>query len=181
MLNVQHNIGNVIKDFQKLRESVVRAERSANKKIAQQVVTKLSQNARTTYNVKSSELKDGMKIKYDESNHVSSRIIFSARKIPLVNFGARSSRSGVTVMVHKGNRKIIKSSFIPLLKSGRQNIFVRSHNGSLRVGRLPIKQLYGPAPSQMLFNRNAQEVAITLIQTKWDKIFQHELEFYGKR
>lgn len=167
--------------MQRLKESVRKAERSANKKISQQVVTKLSSVARAKYNIKASDLKDGVKVKYSEGDQVASRVIFSMQKIPLLRFSARITRKGVSVMVIKGSRKVVVSAFVPSLRNGHENIFVRTRYGNVRVGRLPIMQLYGPSPAQLMFNTSAREIALGLIQNKWNKIFQHELEFYNKK
>jgi hypothetical protein len=181
MFNIKHNISDVLKDFKQLKQNVVKAQKSANKKIAQQVVTQLTSTTRDRYNIKSKDLKEGTKVKSDDGNQVTSRITFSMRRTPLIQFGARKGSKGASVVVLKGGRKLIGGSFIPSLNGGHQNIFVRARYGSTRVARLPIKQLYGPSPAQMLFNKAAENIALKLINDKWNKIYQHELEYYSKK
>jgi len=80
------------------------------------------------------------------------------KRIPLIHFGARQTKKGVSYRIEKqGPRKSIKSAFI-------QTMPVSGHIGAFkRTGpkRLPIVQLLGPSPASV-FER-AGEIARQVI------------------
>ena len=178
MFTISTNIDKVINDMKRLQQNTMKAERSANKKIAQQTRTQMIKNARERYNVKASDLRNAVDIKSGK-DQPTSRIQISTKRIPLINFGAKETKPGVSIMVIKGNRKVIKSSFVPVLKSSHVNVFIRKYKSGKRVGRLPIKQLYGPSPAKMMFNKKAILDAMYFISNKWEQIFKHELDYYN--
>ncbi len=161
-----------------MQQSVVKAELSANKKVAKQVVTEIVKNARERYSIKASDLKDSIDVKHGTGKKVTARIVISNRRIPLIKFNAKPTATGVSVMVLRSRRKIIKGSFIPVLKSGHVNVFVRKRVGSIRVHRLPIKQLYGLSAAKMLVNERTMQIAANKVFEKFDEIYAHELEYY---
>ncbi len=179
MISIRHNINDAIKEFKRLQQNTIKAEISANKKIAQQVRTQIVKNARDRYNIKASDAKDGIEVKYGSGDSPTSRIEFSTKPIPLFHFGARQTKPGASVMIIKGRRAVIKRSFIPTLSSTYENVFVRQTVGGKLVPRLPIRKLYGPSPAKMMFNRNAQLSALAFITAKWNNIYTHELEYYN--
>lgn len=178
MLNLRHNINDVVNQFKTIQQSVAKAELSANKKIARQVVTEIVKSAREKYSIKASSLKSATEIKHGTGNSVTSRIIISNKRMPLLQFNPRKNQAGVSVMVLKGNRKVVNSSFIALMSSGHSNIFIRKMNGGRRVPRLPIRQLYGPSAARMLLSEQNLVIVHEKILGKFDKIYAHELEYY---
>lgn len=180
-MNIEHNIKQVIKEFDRLKQNTIKAEVSANKKIAQQTRTQVIREARSRYNFKASDMKDAVVVRHGNSNSPTSQLKFSTKRTPLFNFGAKQTKPGVSVMVKKGRRVVINGSFIPELKSSFKGVFVRKRIGGKRVPRLPIKKLFGLSPAQMMFNRNAQITAMKFIKDKWDTIFTHELEYYHRK
>ncbi|MCX6168318.1 MAG: phage tail protein [Ignavibacteriales bacterium] len=179
MISIQHNINDAIKEFKRLQQNTIKAEVSANKKIAQQARTEIVKNARARYNIKASDAKDGVEVKHGSSNNPTSRIEFSTKPIPLFQFGARQTKPGASVMIIKGRRAVIRRSFIPTLSSTYENVFVRQSIGGKLVPRLPIRKLYGPSPAKMMFNHNAMTSALAFITSKWENIYLHELEYYN--
>lgn len=178
MISIKHNINEVVKEFKNIQQSVVKAERSANKKVARQVVTEIVKGARERYSIKASDLKDAIDIKNGTGKNVSAKIVISNSRIPLAKFSAKPSATGVGVMVLRGRRKVIKGSFIPVLKSGHLNVFVRPRVGSKRVPRLPIKQLYGLSAAKMLINERSMQIATNKVFQKFNELYTHELEYY---
>lgn len=75
---------------------------------------------------------------------VSVVVVASGKAVPLFLYPHRQARKGVSVAVNKGQRKLIPSAFVAL---------VRGHRGVFRrVGapRLPIKELYGSSVADAL-------------------------------
>lgn len=66
------------------------------------------------------------------------------KRIPLIHFGARQLKKGVTYRIEKtGPRKRIKSAFVQTMPvSGHKGVF-RRYRATTR--RLPIIELYGPS------------------------------------
>lgn len=65
------------------------------------------------------------------------------RRIPLIHFGARQIRTGVSYKIEKaGPRKRIQSAFVQTMPSGHKGVFKR-HRPTTK--RLPIVQRYGPS------------------------------------
>jgi hypothetical protein len=71
---------------------------------------------------------------------------------PLINYGAKQTKKGVTVRVKNG-RTTLRHAFIATMPNGHKGVFERVGSGHKRVtkkGRsymsgLPIKELYGPS------------------------------------
>jgi len=75
--------------------------------------------------------------------------------LPLSEFSARQRKDGVSAAPW-GTRRVFKQAFIATSLSG--HVFVRETHGGLRVGRLPIRELFGPAiPRELL--KDAVKVA----------------------
>jgi hypothetical protein len=65
------------------------------------------------------------------------------RRIPLIKFGARQTKKGVSYVVEKGGpRKLIETAFIETMPSGHRGVFRRYRP---TTPRLPIIELFGPS------------------------------------
>lgn len=62
---------------------------------------------------------------------------FSGAKVPVFDYPVRQGRTGVSVTINKGARKIIKHAFIATMPTGHQGVFQR-----IGRARLHIKELY---------------------------------------
>ena len=67
----------------------------------------------------------------------------SRRRIPLISFGARQTKKGVTYK-KEGERILIRHAFKATMKSGHTGIFKRKFSS-----RLPISELRGPSLGQV--------------------------------
>jgi len=103
-------------------------------------------------------------------------------RIPLILFGARQTKKGVSYRIDKtGSRKSIKSAFIqtmPITGATQQHehrgVFVRKDKakysegldikGRLRKGRLPIRELFGPSIG-IVFEQASGIAAETIAET----------------
>lgn len=108
--------------------------------------------------------------------------------IPLIQYQARQTRSGVTVSVLKG-RKLVKGSFIATMPSGHKGVFRRVGRTHKRVRRgdkvvrhgLPIKEIYGPAVPDAFINEKVQAAVQAAIRNRFPVVFRQELRFEGLR
>lgn len=93
----------------------------------------------------------------------------SAKRIPLIQFKARQTRSGVNAKFPGGAGKY-KSAFIVSTKTGHTGVFKRDGDS-----RLPITQLHGPSIYHA-FQKHAT-VAQARALENLDKNFQHEFDY----
>jgi len=77
----------------------------------------------------------------------------TGRRIPLMDFGARQVKRGVTYRISRsGGRKRIANAFVKTMPSGHEGVFKR-----LGQPRLPIRELMGPSVPAVV--RNVQSFA----------------------
>ena len=88
----------------------------------------------------------------------------SRRRIPLISFGARQTKKGVTYK-KEGERVLIRHAFKATMKSGHTGIFKRKFSS-----RLPISELRGPSLGQVFVG--APEAA--------DAIYRESMQRLGK-
>ncbi len=89
--------------------------------------TRIIERIRDEYNVASGVLRDTRNIRIvPAQNSLTAKVTATGRRLPLVNFGARQTARGVTVLVKKsGGRKLIEHAFIAQMRSGHRGIYVR--------------------------------------------------------
>jgi len=80
-----------------------------------------------------------------------SSIKISRRRIPLIRFGAKQTKKGVTYK-KAGERVLIRHAFVTTMASGHTGVFKRKFSS-----RLPISELRGPSLGQVYVN--AQDAA----------------------
>lgn len=85
-------------------------------------------------------------------------LAISGRRIPLMHFGARQTKKGVTYMINKKTgRKLLPGAFIAEMPSGHKGVFKRKGKA-----RLPIAEEYGPDLGEVF--EGAAAVAGTIMQ-----------------
>ena len=180
-LTVKTNIAKAQGDLKKFQQAMEKAEVSANKKIAKQSVTEISKQTRADINIKAKHLKKAVSVsRYGQRR--AARISISGRGMSLGYYGAVQGEKGVSVKVIKARgKKLIRHSFIQVLKSGHAGVFIRKVIGGKRVGRDPIKYLYGPSAKQLLSSDKAKQIIRKFIHNKFKKVYEHEVEFYTKK
>lgn len=159
---------------ERLRRAIARALA----KTVSQGKTAATKAIREEYNIKQRDLASKIRTEIDPSR-LQAAITVSGRNIPLLQFGARQTKKGVTLQIKKGSRKVLRSSFISTMRSGHQGVFSRTTRK-----RLPIKELYSLGAAQMFGSRKVMEAVKDRIREQWDKNIQHELTQgwrYGKQ
>ena len=136
------------------------------------------------YNIKIGAIKKQLVIRKASSGELQAYLKAQGKPIPLINYGARQTASGVSVNV-KGSRKMIKGAFIATMPTGHKGVYVRVGAGHKRVMKngkvvwtgLPIKQLFGPGIPKAFGNETVQRALAEMIQAKFPEVFAHELSF----
>lgn len=102
----------------------------------------------------------------------------SGRALPLVRFGARKTKKGVSAKAW-GERKVYKGAFIAHMPSrtkarkGHKGVFVRKGGG-----RLPIKELWGPSIPKIFVEDKILRGMRTHAGKLWPKNFARQVRFY---
>jgi hypothetical protein len=158
-------------------------------KTAQQARTAASQEVRGAgYNIKASAIKKSFAIKRATTGNLVVVLKATGRPIALINYGARSAKSGVSVQV-KAGRTILRHAFIATMPNGHRGVFERvgkqhkvvERNGKKMRTGLPIKELYGPSIPQSLANDAVEKAIMTKIRVKFPQILRHELAFVASK
>lgn len=124
-------------------------------------------------------------------------ITLSARRIPLIEFGARElkKQGGVSYRIEKeGKRKRIPRAFIATMPTGHKGVFMRKpigvkkgsaivrRRGAPLVPRLPIGELRGPSIKDVFRNAPAIIAAVTQkAATGLQKEVSRQIELQLKR
>jgi len=117
--------------------------------------------------------------------NLMARINISGRRIPLMRWGARQLKRGVSYAIRKGQRKRLEGAFIQQMTSGHRGVFMRSgefqrskiaaRKTSKRLGRrkgkgfmvrprLPIAERYGPSVPEAA--KNIRELSQRVLDEK---------------
>lgn len=129
MANVYVNIGAAIEELKKAHESLtankfdLAVARAINHTVAK-AKSEATREIKKLYGARSKEIRSSFKITKASRKMKIGILRSSAPALPLIAFGARQVKSGVSVKI-KGKRSIIKSAFISTMKSGHRGVFAR--------------------------------------------------------
>jgi len=133
-------------------------------RVAARAVNKVARGARTRVvravagrvAVKQGELRRrNVTLKTANYKHLSAHLRISGARIPVIRFGARQTRRGVSYRIEKrGSRRKVRRAFIATMRSGHRGVFTRDPLWEHRYPRgrssgrkhgLPITELRGPS------------------------------------
>jgi hypothetical protein len=153
---------------------------SALNKIARSTRTFASSEIRKTYNIKKSDLDPNISVinaNYQQAlwgGHGLRAILRVVGKpLKLLFFGARQTKTGVAVRVKKGQARKIRHGFIRTMKSGHENVFIRTSKK-----RLPIRGLYGPRITQLFGSRHMKDKIQSFLSEAYPRILIQELKYH---
>ena len=151
--------------FNEQRKQIEKAEIIALNRAGKSALAQTVIHIRKTYNIKSSDLKNEIKVSRATKGAKRFRLTVTHKGLALVKFGsARQTKKGVNVTVKKGGRQSIKSAFITEVGKGRhRGVFKREGKA-----RLPIKELFGPSAMQLMSSDEAQKHIEKIFQEKFE-------------
>lgn len=132
------------------------ARKRAGAGLARRAAPVASRAIREKFNVKPRQLSGKITAK-DTGDAL--RIYAWTRRIPLTEFSGKwggHSTPGATAMVVLGQIDTFKGSFITTIQ-GRRAIRIRVRKGGRRVGRGPVRMLYGPSPRDMIVGHQVDQ------------------------
>lgn len=188
-VNVRGNMNKIIADLERSKKDVVdKALPFTLNKLIDQTKTAAARAIRDTgYKIKLPVIKAGLYTFYANSGRLTASLSAKGFPIPLINYGAKQSGSGVSVDILNG-RKVIPGAFIATMPSGHTGVFIRVgkvHKKVIKNDRamwsgLPIKQLFGPSIPDAFNNKKVQEILIKGNDEKFEKILMQQIKRFSK-
>lgn len=135
------------------------------------VRTEAVRQIRGRYNLRAGTVRDQIRIVRASRQRLTVDVIASGAPIPLVEFGARQTKKGVTVRVTK-QRKLVKGVFIARMKSGKVGVFER-----LGKARLPIRELFSISLPRTFTQRQILAALQKVAAERFNLEFQRDLAY----
>lgn len=136
------------------------------------VRTELSRNVRSMYRIKHNDVISTMKITKSTPVTLSASIDANGSPIKVSKFSMSKTRRGMSIGIKKGNKSVVRSSFVIAGANGGPNAFIRK-----TAKRTPVKGLYGPSAPQMLGN---EEIA-SKVEQKGQEMLLKRMEHEASR
>jgi len=136
------------KKLQAIRQTLS-GVKGAIPKVMSHAVNRTAESARTQIvrrlaslvNLKQKIIRDSVALSKASYRNWVATVGINTKRIPLINFGARQNKKGLSYIINKtSGRKQIKSAFIATMSSGHRGAFKRKG-----PDRLPIMELRGPS------------------------------------
>ncbi|MFO7598033.1 MAG: phage tail protein [Desulfocurvibacter africanus] len=133
---------------------------------------------REEINLKATDVKAAIKVRKARYATLEGELGVKGKHIPLVKYGARQVKRGVSIQVLKRNsRKISTAIFMAQMKSGHFGVYWRKKDAAGQlVPRLPIKQRFGPSIPEVYSGRPIGQVMPEAAET-FAKNFAHEVSY----
>lgn len=160
------NLKQIAKEF---RPAALRALN----KTARMVEVQANRNIRERYKLKRAAVDAAISIRAASISNLTAIITAKGKRFPLFEFGLKQTRKGVPVVIVKGQRKVIRSSFYATMKSGHTGIFKRKDKA-----RLPVKELRTIGVAEMFSSKANREKLIKFFFEKLPEVLAHEVEFF---
>lgn len=173
---VEADITSSLRDLEQLEGNLKhRVLGRALNRTATGMKTEVSRQIRSVLNVRAQDVNKRLSIRRAASGERSVEIVIGARGLPLLAFGARQTKKGVSVKVlRRGGRKLVRGAFIAQMKSGHRGVFVRRGKKSL-----PIDERFGEMPAQTILRPNVIADVTEKARARFERELAHELARNG--
>jgi Prophage minor tail protein Z (GPZ) len=163
------------KALETLREYPKRTERATMRALNRALTsghTELARLIAKDMGLKVGDVKAALKSTPATPSKLEVRLAASAKRIPLVKFAARQTKSGVSYNLGTGGggRKKLAHAFIATMPTGHVGVYARK-----TTKRLPIDQKFGPSIGGVLAKYRAQGIA--KMRQTFEQRLAHELKF----
>jgi hypothetical protein len=131
-VSVEQAVKDIRKEFRDLtnQEFNTGVSRAINHTLAK-TKTAASKEIRAVYNVPAKYVGRGLTVRRANRAQVYGYLIAEGKPIPLSVFKPRQTKEGVSVLIKKGNRQLIRGAFITTMSSGHSGVFAR---GAAKAG-----------------------------------------------
>lgn len=163
-------------------EATVKATRYAGTDAFRRVKARAAKVLRERKAFKVQTVQKGMRVKTPglsaDIDDLEWELGFSGKPVPVIAFPARQVRSGVSVLINKGKRTIIRSAFIATTESGHRAVWKR-----VGQSRLPIRELLTSRISDVAKDADVlpelAQVATTTFSASFARVMKAELDKLG--
>jgi hypothetical protein len=167
-VSVEDAVKSIRREFRDLTDAEFNlgVARAINHTLAK-VRTASSKEIRQVYNISAKDIRQALTIKRASSNQPYGFVIASGKPIPLKQFKPRQTKDGVSVIIKKGNRQVIKSAFLATMGSGHQAAFARGQygSGSFAFRRKRLRKAGGYSLKGNRYQPNTNDLSITELTT----------------
>lgn len=121
------------------------------------------------------DIRGGLATERARVGHQEATLRVTGRRIPLLAFGARQTRTGVTYRLGQG-RGLAPSAFLATMRSGHRGAFKRK-----TPRRLPIVELFGPSLPHVIVKQRIFEALQAKAEETLRTRLEHEIQFLADR
>ena len=182
-VSVKVDIDGALKKFEMTADEGKKAVIRALNKTAKSVQIQASREIRDAgYNVKSATIKKAIKVRLANNNVLQAGVRALGRPIPLIDYGARQTKKGVSVNVKDG-RKLISGAFIATMPTGHKGVFLRKKGtitgkrGKTILARVISHELFGPSIPAAFSNDVVKRAMLNEIRDTMPKKLEQELNY----
>jgi len=152
------------------RQAPVAIARAVNRTLST-VQTATVRALATNTNLAQKDVRKALSITRARPGNPEGVLRVTGRRIPLLAFGARQTRGGVTYRLGQG-RGLAPSAFLATMRSGHRGVFKRKGSP-----RLPITELFGPSLPHVVVNQRIFEALQVKGQETLKARLEHEIQF----
>jgi len=156
-------------DPKNMTPAMKRALRKAGATALRDMKSEASKRVRKEIRVKAKAVRSAMTLRRPRGTVIDGwdwAIEMSGAPVALSSYPHRQVKSGVSVMVDRGKRTLIKGAFVAITRSGHRGIFLREEQS-----RLPIRQLKGARPVDALRRKGEAEGVLARGQSAFTATF----------
>lgn len=189
-IDVRADIERAVRSLTEVQRKIVptAASRALNKTAAQ-AKTQAAREIRNQYNISTRIIGRHIHLHRATPATLTASVSAEGEKLPIVAFGARQTKRGVTAQIKRGARRLIRSAFVATLRSGHRGVFARGQyagRGFVRRTRrirpypkpdLPITELFTVGVPQGFSNRLVLEALERKVRDKFPSLLDHEIRF----
>jgi hypothetical protein len=117
------------------------------------------------------DIRPGVAIEKMTVARLEGKLRFTGRRIPLIAFGARQTRHGVSYRL-PGGRGQAPHAFLATMRSGHHGVFQRTGGP-----RLPIVELFGPSLPHVVQKSGLLDTLGRDAMAEYQANFRHEVDF----
>lgn len=130
--------------------------------------------------LKQAIIRDRLPVQGARPDRLEAVLRVTGKRVPIVAFGARQTRQGVTYRL-TGGRGLIPGAFLATMSSGHAGVFARRPISRSRAGNprsspgLPIVEQYGPSLPLVVTKQHILEAGQAIGEAAFTKNLTHEL------
>lgn len=130
-INVEQAVKTMRREFRDLTndEFSTGVSRAINHTLAK-TKTASSKEIRALYAIPAKHVSQALTVRKANRVQMTGFVIAQGRPIPLKVFKPRRAKEGVSVLIKKGSRQIVRGAFIASMGSGHEGVFARGKYGS---------------------------------------------------